>query len=267
MARNIVLTALLALSLGAGCGVKKETHGKVLDELATCQGELQASRSKVDEQGTRITQLESELSTTRAERDQMTEAEREKQARIAKLLDEMQAGEKELLDLRRQRDMAQARLESYRQLQAKLKELVDTGKLDVEFRSGQMVLKLPSGVLFGSGRADLSREGKTALAEVLDILVEFKDRRFMVAGHTDNVKIRSRKFKSNWELSTARALSVLEAMVEKGFAPENVSAAGYGEFQPVADNETDEGRQLNRRIEIILVPDLSELPNLTEEPS
>lgn len=59
MARNIVLTALLALSLGAGCGVKKETHGKVLDELATCQGELQASRSKVDEQGTRITQLES----------------------------------------------------------------------------------------------------------------------------------------------------------------------------------------------------------------
>jgi chemotaxis protein MotB len=264
MARNVVMTALLALSLGAGCGVKKQTHAKVLDELATCQGELSASRTKVDEQGTRITQLESELSTTRSA---MTEAEREKQARITKLLEEMQAGEQELLDLRRQRDMATARLESYRQLQAKLKELVDTGKLDVEFRSGQMVLKLPSEVLFASGRADLSRDGKTALAEVLDILLEFKDRRFMVAGHTDNVKIRSRKFKSNWELSTARALSVLEAMVEKGFAPENVAAAGYGEFQPVADNDSDEGRQLNRRIEIILVPDLSELPNLTEDPS
>lgn len=264
MIKNLVLTALLALSLGAGCGVKKQTHAKALEQLATCEGELSATRSKLDEQGTRLAQLESELSSTRSE---MTEADREKQARIAKLVEEMQASEQELLDLRRQRDMATARLEGYRQLQSKLKELVDTGKLDVEFRSGQMVLKLPSGVLFASGKADLSRDGKTALAEVLDILLEFKDRRFMVAGHTDAVKIRSRKFKNNWDLSTSRALSVLQAMVERGFAPENVAAAGYGEFQPVADNETEEGRQLNRRIEIILVPDLSELPNLTAEPS
>jgi chemotaxis protein MotB len=130
-----------------------------------------------------------------------------------------------------------------------------------------MILKLPSEVLFDSGKAELKGAGKTALGEVLTILLEFKDRRFQVAGHTDNVPIRSRDFKSNWELSAARAVSVVKAMVEAGFDARNVSASGFGEFDPVADNDSPEGKQKNRRIEIILVPDLSDLPNLTADPS
>jgi chemotaxis protein MotB len=121
--------------------------------------------------------------------------------------------------------------------------------------------------LFASGKADLSKQGKGALGEVTDVLVEFKDRRFMIAGHTDDVKIKTRKFKNNWDLSTARAISVVQFMIDAGFAAENLAAAGYGEFDPVAPNDTTDGRQLNRRIEIVLVPDLSELPTLTEEPA
>jgi chemotaxis protein MotB len=126
-----------------------------------------------------------------------------------------------------------------------------------------MVLKLPSGILFASGQADLSKPGQQALTEVTNILLEFKDRRFVIAGHTDTVPIKSRKFKDNWDLSTNRALSVVQFMVAAGFPAKNLAASGYGEFDPVAPNDTEENKQLNRRIEIILVPDLSELPTLT----
>lgn len=268
---RVVPLTLVAALLAGGCGVKKATHQKALDSLAACQTELEDTKKVRDVQKTRIAQLEDELGSTRSERDKMTQAELDKQKRINALLTEMkenkQEVEQELLKLRHQRDQAQKRLASYRTLYDRFKALVDTGKLQVGFRNGQMVLKLPSSVLFASGKGELSKGGKAALSEILSILLEFKDRRFMIAGHTDNVRIRSRRYRDNWHLSTARALSVLEAMIEAGFDPKNLSAAGYGQYDPVASNDNEEGRQLNRRIEIILVPDLSELPNLTVDPS
>ena len=161
---------------------------------------------------------------------------------------------------------SEKRLQAFRELTAKFKSLVDTGKLNVVFRQGQMVLELPSGVLFASGSADLSRTGQVALAEILNVLQDFVDRRFMIAGHTDNVPIRGRKFNNNWALSTARAVSVVDYMISSSFPPGNLAAAGFGEFAPVAPNDTAENKQKNRRIEIILVPDLSELPGLTVDP-
>ncbi len=257
-----VSLVLLASALGLGCGIKKEVHQRVLDELASTQNQLRDMAKERDTKAKRIKQLEDELSSTQVERDKRTAAEREKQARIDKLLDDMKATRTQLLEVQKQQAKAQERLKAFRELNQRFRALVDTGKLKVAFRNGQMVLKLPSGVLFGSGQGKLSKSGETALAEVLEILKEFKDRRFLIAGHTDNVKIRSRRFKNNWYLSTARAVSVVEFMVKAGFDPKNLVAAGNGEFDPVAPNDTEQNRQLNRRIEIILVPDLSELPNL-----
>ena len=261
----------LALVLSTACGIKKATHQKVLDELTSCQTEVEETKKVRDVQMTKVKQLEGELSATRVERDKKTQDEIEKEARIAKLLAEMkdneQEVEEELLKLRSQRDQAEKRLSSYRELYDRFRALVDTGKLDVAFRNGQMVIKMPSGILFASGDAKLSKGGKAALGEVLAILLEFKDRRFQVAGHTDNVRIRGRRFKNNWHLSSARAISVVEFMIEAGFAAQSLAATGFGQFDPIGDNATDEGRALNRRIEIILVPDLSELPNLTADPS
>ena len=131
------------------------------------------------------------------------------------------------------------------------------------FRNGQMTLKLPSGILFPSGSAELSKDGQTALTEVVKILMQFKDRRFVVAGHTDNQPIKTAEFKNNWYLSTARANSVVQFMIKQDFPAKNLAAAGYGEFDPVAKNDTDTNREQNRRIEIILVPNLEELPSLT----
>jgi chemotaxis protein MotB len=262
MTRRIHVLALagLAVALAAGCGVKKEVHQKALNDLAATQDRLSEAERQRAQRDAQIAKLEKELADLQAQRDNLTEAERAATER-------MQATEQELTELRKQRDAAEERLKAFRQLYDRFRALVDTGKLQVDFRNGQMILKLPSEVLFSSGKARLSDNGEKALTEVLNILVEFKDRRFLIAGHTDNQKIRGGKFDNNWELSTARALSVLEYMSKAGFDSKNLGAAGYGEWDPVAPNDTPENRQLNRRIEIILVPDLSELPNLTVNPS
>jgi chemotaxis protein MotB len=88
------------------------------------------------------------------------------------------------------------------------------------------------------------------------------DRRFQIAGHTDNVKIQTPRFPSNWELSTARAVEVLKLLIDAGMDAKGISAAGYGEFAPVASNDAADGRARNRRIEIALVPNLEELVQL-----
>lgn len=240
--KSVVVVLGLALAGAVACGVKEEVHQKALDELTATQAELAQTRKERD-------QLKRDLGVTEGERGELAEG--------------MKATEAELAELRKQREAAEKRLAAFRELKQRFAKLVDTGKLQVGFRNGQMVLKLPSGILFPSGQAELTAPGQAALTEVTNILLEFKDRRFVIAGHTDTDPIKSKKFKSNWDLSTARALSVVQFMIQGGFPSTSLAAAGYGEFDPVAANDTEENKQLNRRIEIILVPDLSELPTLT----
>ena len=119
-------------------------------------------------------------------------------------------------------------------------------------------------MLFASGKARLSDEGKQAVQEVTALLVTIPDRRFQVEGHTDNVPIKTSRFPSNWSLAAGRALTVVETMIEAGMPADRVSGASFGEWKPTNDNETDEGRAANRRIEIVVVPDLSSLPGFDE---
>ncbi len=260
------LCLLLCSLLAPACGVKKETHQKVLKELTVTQLQLEETQGERDKLLKRRDTLISDKAELGASLDDKSRTEAEARARASKLAAEMQATEAELLDLRKQREASDKRLAAFRELTEKFRSLVDTGKLKVTFRQGQMVLELPSGVLFSSGKARLSTGGEAALQEILDVLKGFQGRRFLIAGHTDNIPVKSRKFPNNWALSTARAVSVVLFMTEKaGFSATNLAAAGYGEFSPIGDNATDEGRGQNRRIEIILVPDLSELPGMKVE--
>ena len=113
----------------------------------------------------------------------------------------------ELEALRKWKGDAAKRMQTFRDMSAKLQKMVDAGKLGVRVRDGRLVMRLPQDVLFPSGVADLSREGELALMEVAVILRQFPDRRFMVAGHTDNQPVKE-PYKDNWELSMARALVV-----------------------------------------------------------
>ncbi|EYF03316.1 OmpA/MotB family protein [Chondromyces apiculatus] len=164
-----------------------------------------------------------------------------------------------LEELARQQAAADARASQFRELEARLKRMVDAGQLKVAMREGRMILELPNDVLFDSARTDLKPAGKAALVEVAKVLSTMADRRFQVGGHTDNVKMQGARFASNWELSTARAVEVVKLLIESGMKPGTLSAAGYGEFAPIASNDTTEGKARNRRIEIALVPDLAEM--------
>ena len=255
----VLLAASLALS---GCLVKKSTHQKALDHIAELEGKIATLEQEEQDRLARLKALEEDLSKVRGDLDATSKTKDEELARVR---GEKEATVAELEELRRQRDAQEQRLAAYRELQSKFRALVDSGKLQIGFRNGQMVVKLPSSILFASGAAELSDAGKTALADVTKVLLEFKDRRFLIAGHTDNVPIKTRTFRNNWVLSTARAVSVLEFMVGQGMPAASVAAAGYAEQDPVAPNDSDAGRELKRRIEISLVPNLSELPQLTTD--
>lgn len=248
--------ALIVALLSASCLVKKSTYEKAVAENKKLKGELADINTK-------LSQTDETLKAKLKELGLISDTAKSREAELGKVKGEKEASEKELAELRRQKEAADKRIAAYKTLQDKFHALVDTGKLQVAFRNGQMTLKLPSGILFPSGSADLSKGGEAALGDVVKILMDFKDRRFVVAGHTDNQPIKTAKFPNNWYLSTARANSVVQFMIKQGFPAKSLAAAGYGEFDPVSPNDNDKNREQNRRIEIILVPNLEELPSLT----
>lgn len=163
-------------------------------------------------------------------------------------------------NLEEQKKKAKELRGEFETLTSRFRKMIDSGKLDVVFRRGEMVVKLPAAVLFSSGSATLSEGGKAALAEVAKVLRKMPRRRFTVAGHTDNVPVHGEEFDSNWDLSTARAVTVTSMLIKKGVRPRSLVAAGYGQYAPISSNRTEAGRRRNRRIEIILEPDLRKLP-------
>ncbi|HEX2735673.1 MAG TPA: flagellar motor protein MotB [Polyangiaceae bacterium] len=155
-------------------------------------------------------------------------------------------------------------------LRGKLKKLTELG-LTVEVRDNRMLIQLPGDVLFASGKEDLTDEGINILSQIAEVVRNDEDlakREFQVAGHTDNVPMRHGPLKDNWGLSAMRARSVLTFLVtpveEKGggLNPANWSAAGYASTDPIASNDTPEGRAKNRRVELVVVPDMREMLDL-----
>jgi chemotaxis protein MotB len=186
-------------------------------------------------------------------------------ADLKSLQDDLQATSTELEALRAQRQQADERLKAFRELTTQLQGMIDAGQLKVVLRKGRMVVELPAAVLFPSGSDQLSDGGKKTLRDVGAILKQLPERSFMVAGHTDSVPIKSEEFRNNWHLSTARSLTVVEFLIGAGMRPTSLVAAGYGEFDPIAGNKAEEGRVQNRRIEIVLLPNVKELPPLPPE--
>lgn len=168
-----------------------------------------------------------------------------------------------LEELRERERQAQARLDTFRNLIERFRSMIESGQLRVRIVRNRMVVELPEGILFDSGRADLKDGGQETLSEVAGVLAQIQNRSFQIAGHTDNVPIRNRRFRNNWELSTQRAVTVTRYLISEGVPANRVSAAGYADTEPTASNDTPEGRAQNRRIEIVLLPNLDELPDLS----
>lgn len=283
--RLLSLAASLTLVLGASACVKKSTYQDAMDALArsreqtsdtaaemarrTAELERQMADAKAEYEATEarlqasIAQLRrdsTDLDRRRAEMVSRFEEARAEVDRLETLLDK-RGDEYQRLQTRLDRLGAveqeiRERNRIYEDVIGKFKSLIDAGRLSVRIDRGRMVIQLPQDILFASGSATVGQDGRQTLAEVAGVLADLPDRAFQVEGHTDNVPISTERFPSNWELSTARALSVVRLLVQGGVDPKNLSGAGYGEFQPVASNDDAEGRRKNRRIEIVMLPNL-----------
>jgi chemotaxis protein MotB len=217
--RKIVAVALIALT--AGC---------------VSQNTLRKKQAEADQLKARSVELEEELN-----------ASREKTAALQKTVDEMAASKNRL-------EAKKAELETksseYEKMANALRRQIDSGRIELTELRGKMTVKMKDKILFSSGSSTLGREGKEALASVAEVLRGVEGKVIRVEGHTDNVP--TGKLRSNWDLSTARALSVVRFLQQAGVDPKRLAAAGYGEYQAIAPNDTPEGRSLNRRIEIVL---------------
>ncbi|MFH0902957.1 MAG: hypothetical protein V2A73_20200, partial [Pseudomonadota bacterium] len=182
----IVLLLAAVAPLGAGC-VMKSTHQETLAKLRKCQDAETACLGREKSKTERIDELEQSIAKCSKERDEIRQGKESSEKTLADVQTHLQTTRAELDDLRKQRAEAEKRLQAFKNLASKFQRMIDTGKIKVLFRGGRMILKLPAGILFPSGRATLSREGEAALAEVAAILKDFPDRHFLIAGHTDNV--------------------------------------------------------------------------------
>ena len=276
MAHSVRLP-LLVLAASIGC-VPIQKYRDLETSLAGTQDTLaqrDAQISDLDREVARQEGLVKDLEARVAGLEEALEGKRQAladaQAREAKLMAsqgqleaDVESMKQALAELEARREAAEKRLAAYRDLLSRFQKLIDAGKLKVKIQNGRMVVELASDVLFASGSAELSSDGKTAIEEVAGVLASIPDRTFQVEGHTDDDPISTAQYPSNWELASGRALTVVKAMVSAGMPAGRISAASYALYQPVAPNDDKEGKAANRRIEIVVMPDLSALPGYDE---
>ena len=178
---------------------------------------------------------------------------------IVALREKIEVLQSKTKDLERQREEEVLAMKgTYENLLENMKSEIEKGKITITQLRGKLKVNMLDEILFDSGETTIKPQGIEVLKRVGNILLNVKDKAINIEGHTDNVPIGaelSEKYPTNWELSVARATNVARYLQEKsGINPSLLSATGYGEYKPVASNETEEGKAKNRRIEIVLVP-------------
>jgi chemotaxis protein MotB len=287
-----LLAALLCTSL-VGCGYTESewkaqlakydqlagTYNSEKKSHAETRAELEAAKLKVSDLEKDLQKLGFELSNTSAQLQQTGTEKDQLAANVSQLkraLDEFRLRAEQLEKIKKR----------FETLRDKLKLLTDQG-LKVEVRNNRMVIRLPGDVLFPSGSDKLKDQGIAVLGTVAEVIrndAQLSKRYFQVAGHTDNKPLQGGPFRDNWGLSLMRAREVLLWMIAPVNAPKadpkdktaaklpngggldvsRLHAAGYGETDPVQPNSDDEKRSANRRVELILLPDVEEMLDLRQ---
>ena len=248
MTRHFVVVAVLGVLL-SGC-VSTNTYKKMEtaknQEIAALQGEkaqLVKDRNDLNQQTISLQQGKLTAEQGKLTAEQQVEAEKQ---RIAALEQEKAA----LLTASQQAQ------QQYEELVQGLSQEVEKGQLQVRQYKNMLSVDLAEQIFFDSGRAQLKTAGKDVLKKVGNVLKGYENKIIRVVGHTDNVplsKSLQASFPSNWDLSVARATTVVRFLQDVGVPPERMVPSGRGEYDPIAPNDTKEGRQQNRRIEIMLL--------------
>jgi chemotaxis protein MotB len=281
---------VMALLLSAGC-VSKSTYQQKVDESAALQQDLDALQQNfadlqnryaqltesnqalqadfadatttiaglqqdLERSGADIKRLEQVLSTRSAEAGAAMTEMRQTIERLD-LANRELTNQVEMERIAREARLAQMK-NTYDQLVGKLETEIQRGEVTISELQGKLTVNMVERILFDSGKAEIKPAGLDVLRRVGNILNEAQDKVVQVEGHTDSIPISGRlkeRFPSNWELSTARAANVVHFLQEQvGIPGERLAVTGYGPYRPIADNDSPDGREQNRRIQIVLVP-------------
>jgi len=283
------LVVLLAAGLSA-CSVMQSTYQKKVDEADTLTKRLALLQKKNDDLIAENAVLKSDLARMTLQEEKLTtdlsyvtdqrdkavadkeELDRILQSRSDSLSQSIVELRRKVADLDAENRMLKAENASlvkareeqvqkvsstYESMLEKMKWEIEQGQVTISELKGKLTVNMVDSVLFDSGKAEVKKGGLQILGKVISILKDVRDKSIRIEGHTDDVPISralAQRYPTNWELSAARAINVARYLQDQGIDPANLSAVAYGEWEPVATNDTPEGRAKNRRIEIVLVP-------------
>ena len=300
MVRSVWLVVLVACaSLSAGGCVKKALYDAQTEQLTTCKRSLGTCGQSGDQLKEQLRLCDQQLAKLRETIEATKSRANQDLGELQRSLDDatvlnaslraelerlggnvdslvkekgaltssLEAVKARLEELRRAQAAAERRTQQMHQLVQRFRKMADAGQLAVGVRRGRMVLQLPADVLFDSARAALKPAGRQTIVRIATVLRGVRDRQFQVAGHTDDQPIASKNYPSNWYLSVSRAIKVVEILVHAGVKPSVLSASGYGEFDPIVPNDSAANRQRNRRIEIVIQPNVDEFLAIPNQPS
>jgi len=253
------ITALVLVPLGvAGC-VSMSEHTKAIESAEVKYNALQTQNGRLKEDLAEANKRSAELENTLSMKSgELGKTIVDLRQRVGALESDRARLTQELTDSTKAREEKVREVSStYEQLVKKMKGEIDKGQVTISELKGKLTVNMVEAILFDSGKAEIKQEGLVVLGKVIEILKPVKDKSIRIEGHTDNKPIvapLTQRYPTNWELSSARAINVARYLQKQGVDAGHLSAAAYGEYKPVADNSTVEGRAKNRRIEIALVP-------------
>lgn len=273
----LVITASQWGCVSLGRFEQKEQEAQTLDKnLQELQKKYQDLNSENDGLKARVAKLTGEVEGLGKEKEKLTADNREldkvlkssksesldKIAELRQKITDLEGENARLRDdvaklQKAKEEEVQKTSKTYEELLEKMKGEISKGEVTISELKGKLTVNMLNEILFDSGKAEVKAEGLEVLQKVIDILKTVQDKAIRIEGHTDNNQIvgaLTKKYATNWELSAARAINVAKFLQQQGIDPTLLAAVAYGEYKPVASNDTPEGKAKNRRIEIILVP-------------
>lgn len=282
----LTLTLLAACALTTGCVSKKQLaaakadYDKLNTEYATLQGNYQNAqvtiakaeanqknlKDRLKEAQRNQAQLQKAYATLQSSLNKSLEQNTQGNVNISKLVDEINASNrfiKQLVETKSKSDSLNMVLTNRLTRSLSREELQE---VDVQVLKGVVYISLADNMLYKSGSYEINERAGETLSKIAKIIMDYKDYDVLVEGNTDNVPISRTNIRNNWDLSALRASSVVQALQNQyGVDPKRLSAAGRGEYNPIASNDTEVGKQRNRRTQIIITPKLDQFMELIDQ--
>lgn len=269
MRLTVLSAAIMAATFITSC-VSQKKYDELQDQFNSvysqnqgCQTELAASKSRVASLEERISSEQQNLANLQNALSECLAGSKQGGVNIEKLVNEINASNKyikHLTEINRKNDSLNMVLTNNLTRSLSREEMRD---VDVQVLKGVVYISLSDNMLYKSGSYEISPAANSTLSKVAKIIKDYRDYDVLIEGNTDNVPISKPNIRNNWDLSTLRASSVVQALQnEHGVNPKRLTAGGRGEYNPIASNASEEGRARNRRTQIIITPKLDEFMEL-----